>query len=124
MDDDIADTLVSLAVNANVKAGDPERAREYFERAYLLRQDDFMRIMLACYRARSGLADEARELIRDVPESPRGYYNLACTHALLGEKQRALEFLEADFAENRISAGAKEKIEAAGGTGALQHRNR
>jgi tetratricopeptide (TPR) repeat protein len=44
--------LVSLAVNANVKIGDPERALAYYERAYALRQDEFMRVLLACYRAR------------------------------------------------------------------------
>ncbi|MFT7669320.1 MAG: tetratricopeptide (TPR) repeat protein [Planctomycetota bacterium] len=109
VDNEIAEALVSLAVNSNVKAKDPEKALAYFERAYLLRQDDFMRIMLACYRARSGRANEARELISDVPESPRGYYNLACTYALLGEVQMALEYLERDFEENRTSREALEK---------------
>jgi tetratricopeptide (TPR) repeat protein len=106
---DIADALVSLAVNANVKAGDAERALGYFERAYAIRQDDFMSIMLACYRARSGQAAEARALLAEIPESPRGYYNLCCTYALLGDHARALELLERDFEENRRSAGALEK---------------
>jgi tetratricopeptide (TPR) repeat protein len=108
----IADVLVSLAVNSNVKARDPERAREYFERAYELRQGDFMRVMLACYRARSGHDEEARELLEHVPLSPQGYYNLACTYALLGETQRALEYLERDFVENRLSPAALEKQKA------------
>ena len=109
---DIADALVSLAVNANVKGGDPERAREYFERAYELRQGDFMRVMLACYRARSGHGEEARELLELVPSSPQAYYNLACTYALLGETRLALEYLERDFVENRTSEAALEKQKA------------
>lgn len=109
VDDEIAEALVSLAVNANVKAGDPERAREYFERAYELRQDDFMRVLLACYRARSGREEEARELLVQVPASPGAYYNLACTHALLGDTQEALDYLERDFSENRTSEAALEK---------------
>lgn len=109
IDGEIAGALVALAVNANVQAKDPEKALGYFERAYALRQDDFMRILLACYRARSGRAEEARELIREVPESPNAYYNLACTYALLGEANKALELLEADFEVNRQSPGALEK---------------
>jgi tetratricopeptide (TPR) repeat protein len=109
---DVADALVSLAVNANVKAGDAERALEYFERAYAIAQDDFMSIMLACYRARSGREAEARALLAEIPESPRGYYNLCCTYALLGDHARALELLERDFEENRRSAGALEKQKA------------
>ncbi|MFT7485753.1 MAG: hypothetical protein ACI9F9_001603, partial [Candidatus Paceibacteria bacterium] len=93
VDDELADALVSLAVNANVKAQDPKHAAEFFERAYELRQDDFMRILLACYRARSGESDSARQLLLGVPPSPRGYYNLACTHALLGDTLIALEWL-------------------------------
>jgi hypothetical protein len=68
-----------------------------------------MSIMLACYRARSGQAAEARALLAEIPESPRGYYNLCCTYALLGDHARALELLERDFEENRRSAGALEK---------------
>jgi len=109
LDGAISDALVSLAVNANVKRKDQVKALEFFERAYELDQGDFMRILLACYRARSGQADEARELIRGIPVSPRGYYNLACTYALLGEKQRALELLERDLKEVRTSAGALKK---------------
>ena len=54
--------LVSLAVNANVRMGDPDRAAEYYERAYGLRQDEFMRALLR-YRARAGREEEARALI-------------------------------------------------------------
>lgn len=109
VDDDRAGVLVSMAVNANVKGQDPVRAAEFFERAYELRQDDFMRILLACYRARSGDREEALELIAGVPDSPGAYYNLACTYALLGESQTALEWLERDFRVNRTSAAALEK---------------
>ncbi len=112
VDDSIAEALVALAVNANVKGNQPVKAREYFERAYELRQDDFMRVLLACYRARSGDEAEARELMREVPDSPRGYYNLACTYALLGDTQESLDYLEKDFVSNRTSPAALEKQKA------------
>ena len=101
------DALVSLAVNANVKLVDPERALGYFERAYALRQDDFMDVLLACYRARSGRDSEARAALAEVPHAPRLYYNLACTYALLGEVERALEYLERELLENQSSPGAR-----------------
>jgi tetratricopeptide (TPR) repeat protein len=101
--------LVSLAVNANVKLGDPERALAYYERAYVLRQDEFMRVLLACYRARSGRAAEARALLREVKPGPQVYYNLACTHALLGERDPALDYLEKELRENHLSPGSLER---------------
>jgi len=104
-----SDALVSLAVNANVKLRDPDRAVEYFERAYALRQDDFTRILLACYRARVGRDDEARELMAQTPILPGNYYNLACTYALMGEPDLALDFLQRDFEEIRSSPGALER---------------
>ena len=104
--------LVSLAVNANVKMGDPERALEYYERAYELRQDDFMRILLACYRARSGRDEEARALLREVRPYPQVYYNMACTHALLGDPARALEFLEKELEENHASDASRDRQRA------------
>ncbi|MDP6407830.1 MAG: hypothetical protein QGI46_00475 [Planctomycetota bacterium] len=106
------DALVSLAVNANVKLVDPERALGYFERAYALRSDDFMDVLLACYRARSGLADEARAVLAEVPHAPRLFYNLACTYALLGETERALEYLERELEENQSSRGARARQRA------------
>jgi len=101
--------LVSLAVNANVKQHDPDKALAYYERAYELRQDDFMRILLACYRARSGRAEEARALLREVRPYGQVYYNIACTHALLGEKEQALEMLERELNENYASAASRER---------------
>jgi tetratricopeptide (TPR) repeat protein len=100
------DALLSLAVNANVRMGKPDRALEYFERAYELNQSPFMRILRACYRARSGLADEARTVLRSVVPVPSLYYNIACTHALLGEKAEALDYLERDLSENHPSSGS------------------
>lgn len=100
------DALLSLAVNANVRMGKPERALEYFERAYVLNQSPFMRILRACYRARSGKKDEARTVLRSVMPVPSLYYNIACTHALLGEKEEALDYLERDLKENHPSAGS------------------
>jgi tetratricopeptide (TPR) repeat protein len=103
-----SDVLTSLAVNANVKLRDPEKALAYFERSMeLRREDDFSRVMLACYRARAGRAAEARALLRDVPHSPFNDYNLACTYALMGEKDAALDFLRRELLENLSSEGAR-----------------
>ena len=104
-----SDALVSLAVNANVKLGQAEQAVEYFEQAFELREDDFTRILLACYRARVGRHEEARAVIAETPVLPGNYYNLACTYALMGEPDLALDFLERDFREIRSSPGALER---------------
>lgn len=101
--------LVSLAVNANVKQKDVAKALGYFEKAYALRQDDFMKVLLACYRARSGKEAEARELLGQVPLAPRFYYNLACTYALLGDRERALDLLQRELEENHPSPGSLEQ---------------
>ena len=101
--------LVSLAVNANVKQHDVPKAVRYFEDAWELRQDDFMRVLLACYRARVGRDEEARALLRGLAPSPGTHYNMACTWALLGEHELALDFLRRDFEENQLSEGALEK---------------
>jgi tetratricopeptide (TPR) repeat protein len=103
------DALVSLAVNANVVLGQPERALAYFERAHALRQDDFTNVLLACYRARSGRAAEARQILDALRPSPATYYNLACTWALLGDRERALFFLERDLAENHGGPAARNR---------------
>ncbi len=104
-----AEVLVSLAVNANVKLGDPARALSYIERAFALRENDFMRVLLACYRARAGRGAEARAVLRGVPVAPSNFYNLACTYALLGERELALDFLRRDFLEMRASPGRLER---------------
>lgn len=89
-----AQVLVSLAVNANVRLSDVEAARGWFERALELRRDDFMRVLAACYAARAGRHDEARHVLATVVPAPELDYNLACTHALLGDVERALVHLE------------------------------
>jgi len=106
------DALVSLAVNANVKQGDPEQALAYFERAYAMRRDDFTQVLLACNRARAGRALEAREALRETPVVPANYYNLACTFALLGDAETALDFLRRDLDEKRRSPGALARQQA------------
>lgn len=98
--------LVSLAVNANVKMHDPEKAVAWFEQAWEIRQDGFMRVLLACYRAREGKTHEARALVRDVTPGPGTYYNLACTWALLGEADTALAYLKRDLETNYPTARA------------------
>lgn len=104
-----ASALVSLAVNANVKLHDVKKAVAYFERAFELRQDEFMRVLLACYRARVGRDEEARAILREISPTPGNLYNLACTWALLGEGDLALDCLKRDLEENPMSAGAREK---------------
>jgi tetratricopeptide (TPR) repeat protein len=108
----IADCLVSLAVNANVRMGQPEKAVGYFERAFELNQSDFMRALLACYRARSGRFEEARAELREVAVAPGLYYNMACTYALMGEPALALDFLQREFEESVQSRGALERQKA------------
>jgi len=102
-----ASALVSLAVNANVKLRAPDRARSYYERAYALRKDEFMRTLLACYRARSGAEPEARALLRTIQPGPGTWYNLACTHALLGDVDEALEYLRSELEQNHSSSESR-----------------
>lgn len=102
-----ASALVSLAVNANVRLADQVKALAYYEAAYALRQDEFMTTLLACYRARSGHVDEARDLLRRVRPGPGTWYNLACTHALLGDVEEALDLLELELRDNHGSAGSR-----------------
>ena len=101
-----AGALVSLAVNANVKLGEVDRALEYFERAHALAPSEAGDVLLACYRARMGQTTEARAILAEVLEAPGNYYNLACTHALLGDPDRALDYLEREFTENHPSPGS------------------
>ncbi len=101
--------LVSLAVNANVRLGQPKRALEYYERAYALSQDEFMNVLLACYRARSGRMDEAKRVLRRVRPGPRTWYNLACTYALMGESAAALDMLAAELDQNHSSQASRER---------------
>ncbi len=107
-----ANALVSLAVNANVRMGQPARALEHFEAAWTLRQDEFVRVLLACYRARSGRADEARAALATVVPGPGTYYNLACAWALLGERATALDFLALELTENHAPGGSLERQKA------------
>jgi tetratricopeptide (TPR) repeat protein len=100
------EALLSLAVNANVRQGDPAKALEYFERAFELNQSPFMRVLRACYRARSGRAEEARTVLASVVPVPSLYYNIACTYALLGEREQALDYLARDLRENHPSPGS------------------
>ena len=104
-----AQALVGLAVNSNVRLGDPARALVYFEAAYALDDSDFMRGLLACYRARFGAKDEARALLRTIRPAPAVYYNLACAWALLGDADQAIAMLRREFAENHPTPGSLER---------------
>jgi tetratricopeptide (TPR) repeat protein len=101
-----SEALVALAVTSNVRLGNPESALAYFERAYALQQTDFMKGLLACYRARFGAEDEARALLRTIEPAPAVYYNLACAHALLGDVDEALGMLHRELEENHFSPGS------------------
>jgi len=101
-----ANVLLSLAVNANVRMQDAERALGYFEKAFELDQRDFMQILRACYRARSGHIEEARGVLRSVTPTPQLFYNLACTYALLGDTDKALDFLQQELEVNHPVPGA------------------
>lgn len=107
-----ASALVSLAVNANVRMHEPERALKHFEAAWAIRQDEFSRALLACYRARSGRAAEARAVLATVAPGPGTYYNLACTWALLGDREAALHWLEMELTENHAPGGSLERQQA------------
>jgi len=101
-----AQALVGLAVNSNVRLGDPERALVYFEAAYKLDNSDFMRGLLACYRARFGAKEEARALLRTIRPAPAVYYNLACAYSLLGDADQAIAMLQREFDENHPTPGS------------------
>jgi len=107
-----ASALVSLAVNANVRMHQPEKALEHFEAAWALRQDEFSRVLLACYRARSGRSAEARALLATVAPGPGTYYNLACTWALLGDRDAAFHWLAMELRENHAPGGSLERQQA------------
>lgn len=107
-----SDVKVAQAVHANVRLGDPERARQLFEAALELEQNDFMRALLACYRARAGRRSEARFLLARLEPAPDLFYNLACAHALLGDTELALEYLARELDPSRMGPRALERQKA------------
>ena len=107
-----SDVKVAQAVHANVRLADPERARQLFEAALELEQNDFMRALLACYRARAGRRSEARFLLARLEPAPDLFYNLACAHALLGDTELALEYLARELDSSRMGPRALERQKA------------
>ena len=101
-----SEALVGLAVTSNVRLGDPETALAYFERAYELQQTDFMKGLLACYRARFGAEQEARALLRTLEPNRPVFYNMACAYALLGDTTEALAMLQRELEENHFTPGS------------------
>ena len=71
-----------------------------------------MQVLLACYRARSGRAAEARSVLDGIQPAPPLYYNLACTHALLGDTELAVDYLRREFLENHPTAASLTKQKA------------
>jgi adenylate cyclase len=69
-------------------------------------------VLLACYRARSGRADEARAALATIVPGPGTYYNVACAWALLGERDTALVWLERELRENHAPGGSLERQKA------------
>lgn len=100
LDPDLASMYVSVAVAQNVLLGRPEIARASMEKALALDPSDFNVVLNACYQARAGDIEAARRAIERVPRAPDLYYNLACTHALLQEHEKAIAFLELDLSTN------------------------
>ena len=101
----LARLLSSLAVNANVKLGQPEKAVAWVERAHELRGTASSTVLLACYRARAGRLEEALDLLSQVSPEPGMEYNLACTQALLGNRDAALQWLERSLAQAGTTPG-------------------
>jgi hypothetical protein len=96
----LAAGYVSMAVLHNVVLHETDTARTFIERAYTLEDSVFNRVLYACYLARDERKDEALALLEVVEPRPSLYYNLACTYALCGLADKALEFLELDLNEN------------------------
>lgn len=101
----LAGLLSSLAVNANVKLGQPEKAVAWVEQAHELRGTASSAVLLACYRARAGRLEEALDLLSQVSPEPGMEYNLACTQALLGNRDAALQWLERSLAQGGTTPG-------------------
>ena len=69
-------------------------------------------MLYACYRARSGRAAEARAALTGVQPSPAVFYNLACTYALLGDQDTAIDFLQRELEENHPTPASLERQKA------------
>jgi tetratricopeptide (TPR) repeat protein len=100
---------ISLAVLHNVVLHDVATAREHCRKAYALEDSPFNRVLYACYLARDGNDDEARALLATVDATPPLYYNLACTHALCGEGDKALAYLALDLKLNHPTRKARNR---------------
>jgi tetratricopeptide (TPR) repeat protein len=98
-------SLITRAVNENVVRGRPAVASGYAKTGVALEPTEFNRVLLACYLAREGNSAESRAVLRDAVDVPGNYYNLACTYALLGERDTSLFYLEKDFQEHKDAGG-------------------
>jgi len=98
--------LGSERVRSRVLATGPKRVSEETGGRSKLGNPDFMRGLLACYRARFGAKDEARALLRTIRPAPAVYYNLACAYSLLGDADQAIEMLQREFDENHPTPGS------------------
>ncbi len=100
---------VSMAVLNNVVLGRLEVAREHCRKAFELEDSPFNRVLYACYLARDARSEEARALLARVDPIPAVYYNLACSLALLGEKEKALHWLALDLETNYPTRKARNR---------------
>ncbi|HHI79095.1 MAG TPA: hypothetical protein ENK02_03875 [Planctomycetes bacterium] len=105
----VAAGLVNMAVLYNVVLGQPGKAREFCRRAYMLEDSPFNRVLYACYLARDRKCAEAKKLLKSVDLEPNLYYNLACTYALCGDKEKALHWLNQDLQKNYPTEKARNR---------------
>ncbi|MEZ6021609.1 MAG: hypothetical protein R3F17_16410 [Planctomycetota bacterium] len=103
----LAQALVSLAVTPTCACRNP-KPRSRSMSARVCAQAGRVHAGIArVLRARGGRVQEARALLASVTPAPSLYYNLACTHALLGETEQALAWLRLEMEENQKEPAAR-----------------
>ncbi len=100
---------ISMAVLHNVVLAQVDIARDHCRKAYALEDSPFNRVLYACYLARDKKFAEAATLLQSVDPSPPLYYNMACTYALSGQKDHALEHLALDLTWNHATEKARNR---------------
>ncbi|MCI0650742.1 MAG: tetratricopeptide repeat protein [Planctomycetes bacterium] len=104
----------NLAVYWNSE-GEIEKARGYVRNAVALDPaDPYTRVFEAVYIAHDGDKERALAQVRETRFDPSMYYNIACIHSVLGDKDAAIDALRKHFYEYETNdqVRAKEMIEA------------